>query len=198
VNVPPTSIEPTPPRKSDLPIWVASVGDVETFRSAGRIGAGLLTHLLGQSPEQLAHKIAEYRKAAADAGWPGHVAVMVHTYLGEDTDRVRELVRPSLSDYMRSSLGLILASDLSTGDLEPDEIDMLVERAFEHYFDNVGLLGSVDKGEQVVARLAELGVDEIACLIDFGLPTDEVMTGLTYLKRLQDACGADAPDQRTI
>ncbi|MFG3578687.1 MupA/Atu3671 family FMN-dependent luciferase-like monooxygenase [Micromonospora chersina] len=188
-----------PPVQADLPIWVASVGDVETFRSAGRIGAGLLTHLLGQNPAQLAHNIAEYRKAAAGAGWPGHVTVMVHTYLGEDTDRVRELVRPSLSAYMRSSLGLILTSDLSTGDLEPDEIDMLVERAFEHYFDNVGLLGSVDKGEQVVARLAELGVNEIACLIDFGLPTDEVMTGLTYLKRLQDACGAgDAPEQRTI
>ncbi|MFD0119951.1 MupA/Atu3671 family FMN-dependent luciferase-like monooxygenase [Streptomyces virginiae] len=186
-----------PPVQADLPIWVASVGDVETFRSAGRIGAGLLTHLLGQTPEQLAHKISEYRKAAADAGWPGHVVVMVHTYLGEDTDSVRELVRPSLSDYMRSSLGLILASDLSTGDLEPDEIDMLVERAFEHYFDNVGLLGSVAKGEQVVARLAELGVDEIACLIDFGLPTDEVMTGLTYLKQLQDACGTDAPDDHT-
>ncbi|MFD4911732.1 MupA/Atu3671 family FMN-dependent luciferase-like monooxygenase [Streptomyces virginiae] len=186
-----------PPVQADLPIWVASVGDVETFRSAGRIGAGLLTHLLGQTPEQLADKISEYRKAAADAGWPGHVVVMVHTYLGEDTDSVRELVRPSLSDYMRSSLGLILASDLSTGDLEPDEIDMLVERAFEHYFDNVGLLGSVAKGEQVVARLAELDVDEIACLIDFGLPTDEVMTGLTYLKQLQDACGTNTPDGHT-
>ncbi|MEQ0559634.1 MupA/Atu3671 family FMN-dependent luciferase-like monooxygenase [Amycolatopsis sp. NEAU-NG30] len=177
-----------PPVQAELPIWVASVGDVETFRSAGRIGAGLLTHLLGQTPEQLTEKIAEYRKAAADAGAPGHVTVMVHTYLGEDTDEIRELVRPSLSAYLRSSLGLILASDLSTGDLEPDEIDMLVERAFEHYFDHVGLLGSVDKAEQVVARLAELGVDEIACLIDFGLPTDTVMTGLTYLKRLQDAC----------
>ena len=183
-----------PPVQAELPVWISSVGDVETFRSAGRIGAGVLTHLLGQSAEQLAEKIAAYREAAAQSapdGWPGHVVVMVHTFLGEDTEAVRELVRPSLTDYMRSSLGLILAADLSTDSLEPDEIDMLVERSFEHYFDNVGLLGSVDKGEKVVARLAELGVDEIACLIDFGLPTDTVLSGLTYLKKLNDLCGGE-------
>lgn len=178
-----------PPVQADLPVWISSVGDIETFRSAGRSGAGLLTHLLGQTPEQVGEKIAEYRKAAADAGWEGHVVVMLHTFLGEDTAAIREVVRPSLTDYLRSSLGLILGSDLSTGSLEPDEIDLLVERAFDNYFDNVGLLGSVEKGHRVVERLAELGEDEIACLIDFGLPTDEVLAGLSYLKQLNDACG---------
>ncbi|GAA1602469.1 MupA/Atu3671 family FMN-dependent luciferase-like monooxygenase [Actinoplanes couchii] len=184
-----------PPVRGELPVWVTSVGDVETFRSAGRIRAGLLTHLLGQSPEQLAEKIVEYRKAAteaSDGAWTGHVVAMVHTFLGEDDDAVREQVRPSLSAYMRSSLRLILSSDLGPEDvanLEADEIDFLVERAFEHYFDNIGLLGSVDKAQRIVANLAELGVDEVACLIDFGLPADEVLSGLTHLKVLRDACG---------
>ena len=186
-----------PPVQAELPVWITSVGDVETFRSAGRIGAGMLTHLIGQSPDQLAEKISEYRKAAAEASqdrWPGHVVVMVHTFLGEDNEVVRERVRPSLTAYMRSSLGLILTSDQSSGpdgpgSLEPDEIDFLVERSFEHYFDNIGLLGSVGKAQKVVARLAELGVDEIACLIDFGLPADEVLAGLTHLRDLRDAEG---------
>ncbi|MEV0533675.1 MupA/Atu3671 family FMN-dependent luciferase-like monooxygenase [Kitasatospora sp. NPDC050463] len=186
-----------PPVQDELPVWITSVGDVETFRSAGRIRAGLLTHLLGQSPEQMAENIAEYRKAAAEASqgeWSGHVVVMVHTFLGEDNEVVRELVRPSLSAYMRSSLRLILSSDAGSGaegpeSLDPDEVDFLVERAFEHYYDNIGLLGSVDKAKEVVARLEELGVDEVACLIDFGLPADEVLSGLTHLKRLNDACG---------
>ncbi|MEU5538711.1 MupA/Atu3671 family FMN-dependent luciferase-like monooxygenase [Streptomyces sp. NPDC020362] len=186
-----------PPVQAELPVWITSVGDVETFRSAGRVGAGLLTHLLGQSPEQLAQNISEYRKAAAETspdGWPGHVVVMVHTFLGEDNEVVRELVRPSLTAYMRSSLRLILTSDHSSEpvgpeSLEPDEIDFLVERAFERYFDNDGLLGSVDKAKEVIARLTELGVDEIACLIDFGLPAAEVISGLTYLKQLRDVCG---------
>lgn len=179
-----------PPVQAELPVWISSVGDIETFRSAGRIGAGVLTHLLGQSTEQVGEKIAEYRKAAAEAGWQGHVVVMLHTFLGADTEAVREVVRPSLTDYMRSSLGLILGADASSGSLEPDEIDLLVERAFENYFDNVGLLGSVDKGQQIVARLAELGVDELGCLIDFGLPTDEVLSALGYLKQLNDVCAA--------
>ena len=195
-----------PPVQAELPVWITSVGDVETFRSAGRIRAGLLTHLLGQSPDQLAEKIFEYRKAAAETsedGWPGHVVVMVHTFLGEDNEVVRELVRPSLTAYMRGSLSLILTSDRSSepaspGDLEPAEIDFLVERSFEHYFDNVVLLGSVDKAKEVVARLAELGADEIACLIDFGLPANEVISGLTSLKRLRDeCCTSDAKDLHT-
>src|SRR2546429_3112799 len=33
-----------PPVQAELPVWITSVGDVETFRSAGRIRAGLLTH----------------------------------------------------------------------------------------------------------------------------------------------------------
>lgn len=194
-----------PPVQAELPVWITSVGDVETFRSAGRIRAGLLTHLIGQSLDELAEKISEYRKAAAEASegaWSGHVVAMVHTFLGEDNEIVREQARPSLTAYMRSSLRFILASDLASapGDvesLEPDEIDFLVERAFEHYFDNIGLLGSVDTAQQVVARLAELGVDEVACLIDFGLPADEVLSGLTHLKVLRDACGtgdAKEPD----
>ena len=52
----------------------------------------------------------------------------------------------------------------------------------------VGLLGSVDKAEKVVARPAELGVDEVACLIDFGLPTEEVLSGLGHLARMREAC----------
>ncbi|WAL96998.1 MupA/Atu3671 family FMN-dependent luciferase-like monooxygenase [Streptomyces sp. Je 1-369] len=192
-----------PPVQAELPVWITSVGDIETFRSAGRIGAGLLTHLLGQTPEQLAEKIAAYREAAAEAnpdGRPGHVVVMVHTFLGDDNEAVRELVRPSLSAYMRSSLNLILASDTGSGSdgpgsLDPDEIDFLVERSFEHYFDNIGLLGSVDKAREAVRRLTELGVDEVACLVDFGLPTDEVLSGLTHLQHLRDACGtSDAAD----
>jgi natural product biosynthesis luciferase-like monooxygenase protein len=198
-----------PPVQEEVPIWITSTGDIDTFRGAGRARAGLLTHLLGQSPDQLADKIGEYRKAAAQAspdGWPGHVVVMVHTFLGPDNEVVREMVRPSLSAYMRSSLGLILSSkDLGSelsgpGSLEPEEIDFLVERSFERYFDYDGLLGTVDKAQKVVARLRDLGVDEVACLIDFGLPTGDVLAGLEYLNQLRElsaAVGATAREAAT-
>src|SRR5438034_5896712 len=46
-----------PPVQPELPVWVTSAGGVETFRNAGRIGAGLLTHLLGQEVDDLVGKI---------------------------------------------------------------------------------------------------------------------------------------------
>ncbi|MDG4816160.1 MULTISPECIES: MupA/Atu3671 family FMN-dependent luciferase-like monooxygenase [unclassified Micromonospora] len=182
-----------PPVQAELPIWLTSGGAVETFRTAGELGAGLLTHLLGQDLDELAAKIAVYREAAAarPGGWPGHVALMVHTHLGDDEDETRDLVRPALSDYIRSSLHLILGSrmdgkrSIDPSRLPPEELDFLVERSFQRYFDEGGLLGTVDKAYGVAGRLREIGVDEVACLIDFGLPDKTVLAGLDQLNELR-------------
>jgi len=184
-----------PPVQPELPVWLTSAGGVETFRNAGRIGAGLLTHLLGQDLDDLATKLAEYRRALADRGnadgWPGHVVLMVHAYLGEDDDEVRETVRAPLCDYLRSSLGLLLGSQvdgsrkIDPANLATDDIEFIVARSFNRYYDDGGILGTVLKAQRVVARLASLGVDEVACLIDFGLPTKTVLAGLEHLGRLR-------------
>ena len=184
-----------PPVQPELPVWITSAGGVETFRNAGRAGAGLLTHLLGQDLDDLAKKIVEYRTAAAEHndGWTGHVVLMVHTFLGNDEDEVRELVRGPMSDYLRSSLGLLLGSgqrsarkvDPST--LREKDIDFLVQRAFERYYDDGALLGTVDKARRIVDRARGIGVDEIACLIDFGLPQEVVLAGLDHLNMLRQA-----------
>ncbi len=61
----------------------------------GRIGARLLTNLLGQKTEEVATKIAAYREAWREAGHPGEgmVALMLHTFVGADLDQVRDTVR---------------------------------------------------------------------------------------------------------
>ncbi|GGZ62640.1 siderophore biosynthesis protein [Streptomyces subrutilus] len=187
-----------PPVQPELPVWVTSAGGVETFRNAGRAGAGLLTHLLGQDLDDLAFKISEYRKAIAEQGrtdgWTGQVALMVHTFLGEDEDTVREAVRQPLGDYLRSSLGLLLGSQLDgrridASKLAPEDIDFIVARSFDRYFDDGGLLGTVDKARSTVARFEEIGVDEVACLIDFGLPTRSVLESLRHLDTLRELAG---------
>ncbi|MFD7660925.1 LLM class flavin-dependent oxidoreductase, partial [Actinosynnema sp. NPDC059797] len=167
-------------------------GGVETFRNAGRAGAGLLTHLLGQDVDDLAGKIAEYRAAAREQGSEGHVVLMVHTFLGEDEDEVREQVRGPMCDYLRSSLGLLLGSQqgsarkVDPAKLRPKDVDFLVERAFDRYYDDGALLGTVDKAARVVERARAADVDEIACLIDFGLPQRTVLAGLEQLNRLRE------------
>jgi natural product biosynthesis luciferase-like monooxygenase protein len=181
-----------PPVQPELPVWITSAGGVETFRNAGRAGAGLLTHLLGQDLGELEAKIAEYRAASVEHhGKEGHVVLMVHTFLGEDEDEVRELVRGPMSDYLRSSLGLLLGSQqgsarkIDPSTLREKDVDFLVQRAFERYYEDGALLGTVDKTRKIVDRAAGIGVDEIACLIDFGLPQQTVLSGLNHLNALR-------------
>lgn len=183
------------PVQPELPVWVTSARGIETFRKAGRLGTGVLTHLLGQDLDDLTAKIAAYRAAVAERaagdGWPGHVVLMVHTFLGADENETRELVRGPMSDYLRSSLGLLLSSQVDGGqpvdpaELRPEEIDFLVGRAFDKHYNDGGLLGTVDKVRGLVDRYRDMGVDEIACLIDFGIPTAAVLAGLEHLDELR-------------
>ena len=79
------------PVQAELPVWLSAFGSVETFQLASSIGAGILTHLVGQTVEDLAYKIAAYREALRTHGHDpnaGVVAVMLHTFLGEDLEYV--------------------------------------------------------------------------------------------------------------
>lgn len=183
-----------PPIQPELPVWLTSAGGVETFRRAGRAGAGVLTHLLGQDLDDLAFKISEYRTEHEKAtGGPGHVALMIHTHLGTDDAEVRETVRAPLMAYLQSSLGLLVSSGLDgnrridPAKLRPDDVEFIVGRAFDRYFDEGGLLGTPDKALRIVDRLRACGVDEIACLIDFGLPAATVLGALEHLGRLRES-----------
>lgn len=182
------------PVQRTLPVWITSAGSIETFRNAGAARAGVLTHLLGQDLDELAAKISAYREAvAANADsdrWPGHVVLMVHTFLGPD-DGVRELVRGPLQSYVRTSLGLDLGSQtardpgIDMDRLKERDVEFLVNRAFDRYYDDGGLLGTVPDALRMVEKFQRVGVDEVACLIDFGLPTDTVLNGLDHLNQLQ-------------
>src|SRR5690606_37074994 len=72
------------PIQPDLNIWLTAGGTPDTFIRAGEAGLNILTHLLGQSPEELTEKLALYRRAWKEAGHPGegYVSLMIHTYLG--------------------------------------------------------------------------------------------------------------------
>ena len=91
------------PIQKDLPIWITAAGNPDTFRLAGSSGANVLTHLLGQSIEELAGKIHAYRNArhAAGHGGPGHVTLMLHTFVSNDQESVREHVAEPLTHYLR-------------------------------------------------------------------------------------------------
>lgn len=204
------------PVQASLPIWLTAAGSPETFREAGRRGAGVLTHFLGQSRQELAEKIASYRQAWADAGHPGngHVTLMLHTFIGDSVDEVREIVRRPMMNYLGSSLSLVkgFAStwtafkkrsdgttnvDIDLDSLTEEEMEGLLEYSFERYFETAGLFGDVDRALEIVDDLKELGIDEIACLIDFGVDEDRTLEQLQQLNQVKDlsrpaAQGSDA------
>ncbi len=198
------SILPRPVQK-ELPIWVTSAGNPETFAAAGRLGAFVLTHLLGQSVDELTGKLAAYRQAWKDSGHPGegYVSLMLHTLVGSDEADVREKVRLPLIEYLRSSVSLIKqyawsfpafkkrdgmdtsAAGVDLQSLSDDEMTGLLEHSFNRYYETSGLFGTPEACLVMIDKLKAIGVDDIACLIDFGIDSATVMTHLTDLNELR-------------
>ncbi len=75
--------------------------------------------------------------------------------------------------------------------LSDHDLDALLDHAFDRYYQSSGLFGTVDSARAIVRRVAEIGVDEIACLIDFGVDTDLALANLPNIKRLMDAIRAE-------
>lgn len=195
------------PIQPELPIWVTAAGNPETFRMAGEGGFHLLTHLLGQTVEQLGEKLEVYRQAWRDAGHEGegHVTLMLHTFVGDDVEAVRDTVREPMKEYLRSAVFLIKQAAWqfptfkqkaeATGknpmeifeseDLSEEEMEALLEFAFNRYFDTSGLFGTPTSCLNIVNDLKGINVDEIACQIDFGVPSAQVLTHLQHLNELK-------------
>lgn len=177
------------PVQSNLPLWLTATTRPETFAAAAEEGCGVLTALVGQSLEKLTANVRiyreRYRPACAGGAERGQVTVMLHTFLGHDDPRVRRLVRGPLRGYMRDYISQHerFASRLSSA--TDRQKAALAVMAFEHYYRSDSLLGTPDKCRSIVEQAANAGVDEIACLIDFGLPPSEVMNGLELLDDLR-------------
>jgi natural product biosynthesis luciferase-like monooxygenase protein/amino acid adenylation domain-containing protein len=185
------------------PLWLTSVGAVETFQRAGAAGVNVLTHLLGQRPEDLAAKIAAYRQARADAGHdgPGHVTLMVHAFVLPDAALAKQTARGPFREYLRSSAELwrtlftITGKDFPASG-RPDDLEAVIELAIERYFESSGLFGSPETCLPLVRALKQAGVDELACLVDFGIPAAQVMEGLTTLDQLRRRHRAETDERQ--
>jgi natural product biosynthesis luciferase-like monooxygenase protein len=185
----PVRVRPRPVQP-ELPFWVTAAGSVRTFQRAGEMGGNVLTHLLGQRLDALRDKIAAYRRARQRAGHAsaGCVSLMIHTFVNDDADYVDRIARPALSHYIRSSINL--ADDNAAGAPAASGTDDVIEFATDKYMSLAGLCGPLDGCAARVRQLADIGVDELACLIDFGIDADAVLGSLPNIRRLADLAGA--------
>ncbi|MGI9423650.1 MAG: MupA/Atu3671 family FMN-dependent luciferase-like monooxygenase [Hyphomicrobiaceae bacterium] len=192
------------PVQPEVPIWITASGSPDTFRKAGEIGANLLTHLLGQTMAEVAEKIAIYRQARRDAGYTDHgqVTMMLHTLVGSDNAAVREAAREPMKNYLRSAASLVaqyadawsaykrsegkqVTDSKAFDDLGPEEMEGLLDFAFERYYETSALFGTPEKCTALVEEAHNAGVDEIACLIDFGVDQKIVLDSLKHLNSLK-------------
>jgi natural product biosynthesis luciferase-like monooxygenase protein len=204
------------PVQPELPVWLTSAGTTKTFEKAGEMGLNLLTHLLGQSPEQLAANIEVYRTAWAAAGHAGrgHITVMLHTFLHHDRTHAKALAEQPMKQYLGSATGLLknmasafptfansgASADEAFRSLTDTEMDELLTVAAARYLDTSGLFGNVDDAAEMALTLSAMGVDELACLVDFGIDTDQVLGSLSLLGELNEvlqraAVPDDAPGE---
>jgi natural product biosynthesis luciferase-like monooxygenase protein len=196
------------PVQPELPIWITTAGTPESFRMAGERGFNLLTHLVGQTLEELSEKIAAYREARAAAGHAGsgHVTLMLHSFVGDSAESVREAVRGPMREYLRSAVGLVqkaawtfptqkqrlsASPDVS---LSEEDMEALLDHAFDRYYESSALFGTPEECVEMVRKVKAIGVDEIGCLIDFGVDSARVLEHLEHLNRLVGLARTMPPD----
>ncbi|MFM7656664.1 MAG: MupA/Atu3671 family FMN-dependent luciferase-like monooxygenase [Paracoccaceae bacterium] len=206
------------PVSTDLPIWVTTAGNPATWREAGEIGANVLTHLLGQTIDEVAGKIALYHDALRKAGHdPARftVTLMLHTFVGRDREQVRRTAEGPMKAYLGAAANLVKQyawafpafkrppgvtnpMEIDTRQLSEEETEAILDFAFQRYFEESGLFGTVEDALARVEQLKRIGVTEVACLVDYGIAPESVLEGLYPLaevvKRANSGGGVEEGD----
>ncbi len=177
------------PIQPKLPLWITAAKSIHTFKYAGSIGANVLTHLLGQSIEDLEGKIKAYRESLKEHGFDpvkGKVAIMLHTFINENKDYVFNSVEKPFKEYLKTSLGLLIpVAENNNMDINED-MDQVLEMGFKRYYNTSSLFGTPEKCLDMVNKLYNAGIDEIACLLDFGIDDEKVFDNLKNLTKVKN------------
>ncbi|MET8683125.1 MupA/Atu3671 family FMN-dependent luciferase-like monooxygenase [Streptomyces sp. NPDC004732] len=182
------------PVQPELPVWLTSSKSEDAWRFAGENGFNVLSALINFGPPELKKRIDIYREARSGAGLDpdtGVVSLMLHTYVGADMDEAVETVRPAMIEYLSSFVTQHETSGQSESrdksetlrTLDRDRADFL-EMVFQRYVTSSSLIGDAKQARATLEGFHDMGVDEVACLVDFGLSKDEVLASLARLSPL--------------
>lgn len=167
------------PVQSSLPYWITAGGSPDTFVYAGELGAGVLTSYGLFTEKELAGHIGAYRRAyAAGHGGRGRVSVMAHAAIADSAEEMRRVAEGPLRQY--------LAAFLNQGDAASTSADdKRLAFAAQRYLRGRSLIGDRDVARSVMRNIYAAGADEIACLVDFGLPRQTVLGTVSELAALR-------------
>jgi alkanesulfonate monooxygenase SsuD/methylene tetrahydromethanopterin reductase-like flavin-dependent oxidoreductase (luciferase family) len=115
---------------------------------------------------------------------------MVHTFLGDNIAKVKDDVVGPFSAYLKTHYHLLeglargMGLKMKLEDFSEDDLNSLLQFGVEGFMNGRSLIGTPESCRPLVKSLAEAGVNEIACLIDFVQDYDLVMTGLPHIAAL--------------
>jgi natural product biosynthesis luciferase-like monooxygenase protein len=200
------SVRPQPaPHSARLPLWLTASGRVDSWLAAGRLRTGVLSGTLGQGREELVANIGKYREAyqasleASEApdspdapqmpGDPsrGTITLMAHCYVGADQSDALARASDPLRRYLASHV-LQSATNhdgAQAAALTPRQTERLTEFALRRHLAWGTLVGSPESCRDTLRELRDLGCDEVACLVDFGLGVEDILAGLYRLDGLR-------------
>lgn len=177
------------PVQTELPFWV-TVASERTWIRAGEAGANVLT-AFSTSLDELKESIQQYRRARMENGHDprtGIVSLMLHTYIGTDEEQVRAMVEKPMKNYLQTYINQFrpMVGD-NVVDPSSPEMQGLLDAVFERYFNYASLLGTPEKCAALIEQLVSAGVNDLACLLDFGLDYETTMEGLHRLAALRES-----------
>src|SRR5271163_1196690 len=192
VSILPAPIQP------ELPIWLTAQSD-DTFLNAGRLGFNVMTanFSLNHDLKELVRKAKLYRDAIqTHHGRRGHITLMAHTFVGDNLDAIRTIAQPAMVEYLKVNIEMQKDHSLGTKDergalrktswvnpkistfSEQETQEMIEYQALNNIGSPLSFIGTFERCAQQAQHLRENGVDEIACLIDFGIGFADVMASL--------------------
>jgi natural product biosynthesis luciferase-like monooxygenase protein len=185
-------LEPKP-IQSDVPLWIAAGCQESRHVAAGELGLNVLTPIAALPFRDLTERIKLYRRKRAEAKHegPGKVTLSLHALLGKDTQEVRTIVDRPLTKQIVAFSEQIVTDTVEAWNIDAAQLRRLAHLAVDKYFGRNGLFGRPEELVERVEALQSIGVDELACIVDFGVAPDTVRAALPWLNALRRLCRSD-------
>lgn len=184
------------PKQNQIPIWITAAANPETFAEAGKHGVNILTHLLNQTREDLAKSIDIYKVELQKSGHnPAEftVTLMIHTFVAETDEEAISKASEALRSYLLEHINLLnKTSNVQLENKNPDsEIESFIDNVVKRFLSEASLIGSPETVRNIIGKFNQVGVNEFACLVDFGLPKETILSHLSLLNSIAETGNTD-------
>lgn len=201
-SMPLRNVHPKPLQKPHPPIWGATAS-LDGHYEIGQRGLGLLSFTVGNPPEDLEPRIANYRKGLADCTEPvgafvnSRAATFTMVHCSDTNEKARNEAEESFVWYPKTA-GSAIASlaaymdeqgkELGNYNYAGDALNLEKEGLFDHltmdflYDSGAGVVGDPDRCIELCKRYEAVGCELLFCLLNpYNIPHEQVMHSIELL-----------------